>query len=68
MLKITSGIVFLILQVCGVNLVGDPGTKMITSEIGAGLQYLPPTGGLPNLGVIDTVNNDQFFVSLTVHY
>lgn len=73
--------------------IGDPGTKMMTSEIGAGLQYFmsqylsidfdyinygllipmqlsykPPAGGAPNLGVIDTINNDQFFVSLTVHY
>ena len=73
--------------------IGDPGTKMMTSEIGVGLQYFmsqylsldfdyinygllmplqlnykPPAGGAPNLGVIDTISNNQFFVSLTVHY
>lgn len=73
--------------------VGDPGTKMVTSELGVGLQYFmtkylsldfdyinygalilmqlhynPPIGGAPDLGTIDTINNNQFFVSLTVHY
>lgn len=73
--------------------IGDPGTKMVTSELGVGLQYFmtkylsldfdyinygalipmqlqysPPAGGAPNLGAIDTINNNQFFVSLTVHY
>lgn len=73
--------------------IGDPGTKMITSEFGVGLQYFmtkylsldfdyinygllmpmqlqynSPEPSTPNLGVIDTINNNQFFVSLTVHY
>ena len=73
--------------------VGDPGTKMLTSEIGAGLQYfmtkhlsldfdyinygllLPmqlqyhaPVSGGPSLGTIDTVMNNQFFLSLNIHY
>ncbi len=73
--------------------IGDPGSKMLTLELGLGLQYYvlkdisldfdyinygafipmhlnykPPTGGQPNLGVIDTISNNQLFVSLTVHY
>lgn len=73
--------------------IGDPGTKMLTSELGVGLQYFmtkylsldfdyinygalipmqlhynPPAGGAPDLGTIDTINNNQIFVSLTVHY
>lgn len=73
--------------------IGDPGTKMVTSELGVGLQYFmtkylsldldyinygllmpmqlhynPTTSGSSDLGVIDTINNNQFFVSLTVHY